>query len=93
MFVQPKQRWHGVGAHLLEACEEKAREHTGGLAVIAYPDSLFMPAGFFAEHGFTVVDDNDCAWLLTKTWQDVPQPKIPAAPLSACAGARGQDDG
>jgi hypothetical protein len=43
MFVQPKSRWHGVGAHLVEACEEKAREHTGGLAVIAYPDSLFMP--------------------------------------------------
>ena len=76
MFVQPKHRWHGVGAHLLEACEEKAREQSGGLAVIAYPDSLFMPAGFFVEHGFTVVDDNDCAWLLTKTWQDVPQPKF-----------------
>ena len=35
MFVPPKHRWHGVGAQLLKACEEKAREHTGGLAVIA----------------------------------------------------------
>ena len=76
MFVQPKHRWHGVGAHLLEACEEKAREHTGGLAVIAYPDSLFMPAGFFIEHGFTVVQENDCAWLLLKTWQNVKPPEF-----------------
>jgi len=74
MFVEPKHRWHGVGAHLLEACEEKAREHTGGLAVIAYPDSLFMPAGFFIEHGFVAVQENDCAWLLMKAWQDVQPP-------------------
>ena len=31
-------------------------EQSSGLAVIAYPDSLFMPAGFFIEHGFVETD-------------------------------------
>ncbi|CAG0935207.1 hypothetical protein TFLX_04039 [Thermoflexales bacterium] len=76
LFVPPKHRWHGVGAQLLAACEEKARVHTGGLTVIAYPDSLFMPAGFFIEHGFTVVADRDYAWLLLKNWRDVNLPEF-----------------
>ena len=87
LFVEPKMRWHGVGARLLEACEEKAREHARGLAVIAYPDSLFMPAGFFIEHGFAVVQESECAWLLLKAWREVKPPEFlphtyrPAPPL------------
>jgi GNAT superfamily N-acetyltransferase len=84
MFVQPKHRWHGVGAHLIEECEEKAREHTGGLAVIAYPDSLFMPAGFFIEHGFAVVQESDCAWLLMKAWQNVKPPNSCISAITLC---------
>ncbi len=94
LFVPPKHRWHGVGAQLLKACEEKAHAHTGGLAVIAYPDSLFMPAGFFIEHGFTVIDDSDCAWLLLKSWQEVKLPEfLPRryAPVIAPAGQTAVD--
>ncbi len=76
LFVEPKNRWHGVGAELLKACEEKAREHSHGLATIAYPDSLFMPAGFFIEHGFVSVAATDCAWLMMKAWAEVPTPEF-----------------
>jgi GNAT superfamily N-acetyltransferase len=77
LFVEPQKRWHGVGAHLLDACEAKAREqHLAGLAVIAFPDSLYMPAGFFVEHGFVVAQESDCAWLLMKTWQTVTPPEF-----------------
>ena len=76
MFVQPKQRWHGAGAKLLEALEEKAHEHSSGLAVIAYPDSLFMPAGFFIEHGFVTVAEDEGAWLMLKAWQIVNPPEF-----------------
>lgn len=76
MFVEPKQRWHGVGAELLQACEEKNREHAHGLAVIAYPDSLFMPAGFFIEHGFVCVAEQDNAWLMFKAWREVDMPQF-----------------
>lgn len=77
LFVEPKKRWHGVGAHLLEACEAKAREmNLAGLAVIAYPDSLYMPAGFFIEHGFQTVQESECAWLLLKNWDAVAPPQF-----------------
>ncbi len=76
LFVAPKSRWHGVGSELLEACEEKVREHSRGLVAIAYPDSLFMPAGFFIEHGFVTVAVTDCAWLMLKAWQEVRQPEF-----------------
>jgi len=89
MFVEPKQRWHHVGSELLKACEEKAHEHARGLAVIAYPDSLFMPASFFIEHGFVSVADNECgAWLMMKAWDEVKPPEFmprnysPALPQS-----------
>ncbi len=89
LFVEPQKRWHGVGAELLAKCEEKAHEqHLAGMAVIAYPDSLFMPAGFFIEHGFQVVAESECAWLLMKTWEAVAPPEFlhrhyQAAPAAA----------
>jgi GNAT superfamily N-acetyltransferase len=78
MFVEPKHRWHGAGEALLTACEEKARAQAGlhGLAVVAYPDSLYMPAGFFAEQGFVTVAEDNGAWLMLKAWQDVTPPKF-----------------
>ena len=76
LFVEPKQRWHGVGSELLTACEEKNHEHSHGLAVIAYPDSFFMPAGFFVEHGFVCVAEQDNAWLMFKAWRDVDLPQF-----------------
>ncbi len=94
LFVPPKLRWQGVGSQLLEACEEKAREHTGGLAVIAYPDSLFMPAGFFSEHGFAAVDDKEAAWLMLKSWQEVTPPRflpLRYRPLTVPAGQTAVD--
>ncbi len=90
LLVEPQKRWHGVGAKLLEKCEEKAHEqHRAGLAVIAYPDSLFMPAGFFIEHGFQVVAESECAWLLMKAWREVKLPQfLPRnyQPVPAAAG-------
>lgn len=77
LFVEPQKRWHGAGAQLLAECEAKAREQNlAGLAVIAYPDSLYMPAGFFIEHGFHVVAENDCAWLMLKNWAEVDAPEF-----------------
>lgn len=76
LFVEPKQRWHGAGSELLKACEEKTRDQANGLAVIAYPDSLFMPAGFFAEHGFVTVAQTDCAHLMMKAWRATEPPQF-----------------
>lgn len=76
LFVEPKQRWHHVGSELIKACEEKTRDHARGLAVIAYPDSLFMPAGFFAEHGFVVCAEQNNAWLMFKAWGEVAMPEF-----------------
>ena len=91
LFVEPRKRWHGVGAKLLEACEAKAHEqHLAGLAVIAYPDSLFMPAGFFIEHGFCVIAESECAWLLMKNWDKVPPPKFLPRRLQPQLAAAGQ---
>lgn len=76
MFVEPKQRWHSVGSELIKAVEEKVRDQSLGLAVIAYPDSLFMPASFFVEHGFVCAAEQDNARLMFKAWREVDMPQF-----------------
>ncbi|MFN8597405.1 MAG: GNAT family N-acetyltransferase [Anaerolineae bacterium] len=76
LFVEPKQRWHHVGSELIKACEQKVQSQSNGLAVIAYPDSLFMPAGFFIEHGFVVCAEQNNAWLMFKAWREVAMPQF-----------------
>ena len=72
--VAPGARGRRVGSGLLRECETKAREYTDGLAVIAQPDSPFMPARFFTAHDFQPVASEDGDWLMVKTWDDVPLP-------------------
>lgn len=71
--ARPAQR-RGVGSALLEACEAEARRRARGLAVIAYPNSPFMPAGFFLRRGFSAADQDDSAWLMFKAWGETAEP-------------------
>ena len=78
LFVAPKARRHGVGSGLLQACEDRARTHSKGLAVIAYPDSPHMPTDFFIEHGFSIqaADVETNTRLMVKTWAEVTAPEF-----------------
>ncbi len=67
MNVQEAYRGQGVGAQLLAAAEETARAHAQGLALIAYdPSDWFMPAPFFAAHGYQEAERRGSSVLMFK---------------------------
>lgn len=76
LFVPRPAQGRGIGSGLLQACEAEARPHARGLAVVAYPNSPFMPAGFFLRHGFTTVAEGNSAWLMSKQWAEAPPPRF-----------------
>lgn len=74
LYVQPHARGRGVGAALLQACEEKVRSSSNGLAAIANADWPPAPIGFFAAHDFMPVAEEHGAQLMVKAWDKVVAP-------------------
>lgn len=74
MYVQPQARDRGVGSALLQACEDKVRSTSSGLAVIAHADWPPVPYSFFAVHNFATVAEDHGAQLMVKAWGKITPP-------------------
>ena len=76
LWVLQRARQMGVGKALLaEAEQETRRQGKKALATVAfYHDFWFMPAAFFEQNGFSVVNRQGKDAILWRCWTPPPSP-------------------